>query len=79
MLEEGSKLDPLNCKIRLHLEKATQSVLHDLLTGASSTSCHQNPDCCELQQIKIVMVAVFQTSRHALHLNKFVKVWGTKS
>jgi len=48
VLEEGSKLDPLDCKIRLHLEKATQGVLHDLLTGASPTSPLKNTRCCQM-------------------------------
>lgn len=33
VLEEASKMDPLNCQIRLHLEAATQGVLKDLLAG----------------------------------------------
>ena len=36
VLEEASKMDPLNCQIRLHLEAATQGVLKDLLAGAFS-------------------------------------------
>lgn len=38
VLEEGSKMDPLNCQIRTHLEAATQGVLRDLLAGALSTT-----------------------------------------
>ncbi|BDA48465.1 Protein arginine N-methyltransferase 7 [Coccomyxa sp. Obi] len=33
VLEEASKMDPLNCQIRLHLEAATQGILKDLLEG----------------------------------------------
>lgn len=44
VLEEASKMDPLNCQIRLHLEAATQGVLKDLLAGVFllSLPCTQN-------------------------------------
>ena len=33
VLEEGSKMDPLNAQMRLQLEAATQGILKDLLEG----------------------------------------------
>jgi hypothetical protein len=33
VLEEGSKIDPLNGQMRLHLQAATQGVLKDLVEG----------------------------------------------